>query len=77
MPKIMKQSGLLENQIIIDDALWPLIIRPLGYDSGIRSLERALETMARRVARMVVEGKLNKNSVMTINAGNIKQFLLI
>ena len=74
-PKIKKEAGLLEMQLIIDDALWPLIIRPLGYDSGIRSLERTIETMARRIAKMVVEGKMAKNASFAINGQNLKQFL--
>lgn len=74
-PKIKQEAGLLEMQITIDETLWPSIIRPLGYDSGIRSLERTIETMARRIAKMVVEGKMAKNSAFAINNQNLKQFL--
>lgn len=74
-PKIKKEAGLLEMQLTIDDNLWPNIIRPLGYDSGIRSLERTIETITRRLARMVVEGKLAKNASFAITAQNLKQFL--
>lgn len=74
-PKIREQAGLTESQITVDDALWPNVIRPLGYDSGIRSLERTIETMCRRVARLIVEGKMQKNSSIKITAENIKQFL--
>lgn len=74
MPKIIRQSGLVEGQIAIEESVWPLIIRPLGFDSGTRSLERTLETIARRVAMMIVSGKLDKNGKMVINNENIKQF---
>jgi ATP-dependent Lon protease len=74
-PKVKKESGLTQLNLTIDEALWPTIIRPLGYDSGIRSLERAIETIGRRVARMVVEGKLPANAGLAITAENIKQFL--
>ncbi len=74
-PKIKKEAGLLEMQLTIDDTLWPSIIRPLGYDSGIRSLERTIETITRRLARMVVEGKLAKNAPFAITNQNLKQFL--
>lgn len=74
-PKVKKETGLSHMNLIVDDTLWPTIIRPLGYDSGIRSLERTIETMARRVARMVIEGKLKPNGTFMINAGNVKQFL--
>lgn len=74
-PKIRKASGLTDGQLVIDDSLWPNIIRPLGFDSGIRSLERTIETMCRRVARLIVEGKLAQNGSMHVTAENIKQFL--
>ncbi|OGH04584.1 MAG: hypothetical protein A2W22_04950 [Candidatus Levybacteria bacterium RBG_16_35_11] len=71
-PKIRKQSGLLDNQITIDDSLWPNIIRPLGFDSGIRSLERTIEDICRKVARQIVEGKAQ---AISVTAQNIKEFL--
>lgn len=76
-PKIRQASGLTENEIIIDENVWPGIIRPLGYDSGIRSLERTIETVCRKVARLIVEGKMDKQSSMHITSENIKQFLPI
>jgi ATP-dependent Lon protease len=74
-PKIKQAAGLSQMQITIDDSVWPMLIRPLGYDSGTRSLERTLETMARRIARMVIEGKLAKDGSFAVNAQNIKEFL--
>jgi len=71
-PKILKESGLAQNQIIIDDTLWPNIIRPLGFDSGIRSLERTIEGVCRKVARQIVEGKAQS---VHLTAQNIKEFL--
>ncbi len=74
-PKIKKNSGLMDNQLVIDDNLWPNIIRPLGFDSGIRSLERTIEGICRKVARLIVEGKIAKESVYRITGENYKQFL--
>ncbi len=74
-PKVKQESGLSGFNLTIDESIWPSIIRPLGYDSGIRSLERTLETMTRRLSRMVVEGKLDKNATFVINVQNVKQFL--
>jgi ATP-dependent Lon protease len=39
----------------MDDAIWPLIVRPLGYDMGIRTLQRTLEGAVRKSARIIVE----------------------
>jgi ATP-dependent Lon protease len=71
-PKILTQTGLTNVQLTIDDLVWPTIIRPLGFDSGIRSLERAIEGICRKVARLIVEGKTQQ---VTVNNENVKEFL--
>jgi len=74
-PKIQKQTGLSQNQLTIDDSVWPFIIRPLGFDAGIRSLERTLEGVCRKAARLIVEGKVPQGSYVHITSENYKQFL--
>ena len=74
-PKIAMVSGLPQGMLVIDENVWPLIIRPLGYDSGIRTLERTIEGICRKVARMLVEGQIRDNGIITISPQNIKQFL--
>lgn len=64
--------GLLDNQLAIDDSVWPTIIRPLGFDSGIRSLERTIEGICRKTARLIVEGKAQSAHVTN---ENVKEFL--
>jgi len=71
-PKILKQSGLMPNQLIIDEGVWPTLIRPLGFDSGIRSLERIIEGVCRKAAMLIVEGK---TQTVNVNVQNIKEFL--
>jgi len=71
-PKIRAESGLAPEQMTIDDTLWPQVIRPLGFDSGIRSLERTIQGMCRRVARMIVEGKAK---TVQVNTQNLRQYL--
>ena len=71
-PKIIKASGITEGALVIDKDVWPAIVRPLGYDAGIRTLERGIREIARKVARMVVEGK---GQTFRITNENIKQFL--
>lgn len=73
-PKIMQQTGLISGQLTMDDSVWPLIIRPLGYDSGTRSLERTIEGICRKCARQIVEGKAQS---LFINSNNIKEFLSV
>jgi ATP-dependent Lon protease len=58
--------------LTIDDAIWPKLVRPLGYDSGIRSLERTINGVCRKVARMIVEGK---GTSVHVDESNIKNFV--
>lgn len=71
-PKAVKEAGLTNGQLSIEDAVWPQIVRPLGFDSGIRTLERTIQGMCRKVARQIIEGKAQN---VTITAQNVKEFL--
>lgn len=70
--KIIKEYGISENAIQIEDAVWPQIVRPLGFDSGIRTLERTIEGICRKIAKLMVEGKGSK---FILTRENIKEFL--
>ncbi len=70
MPKAMKEAGLLQSQLTIDEAVWPVVARPLGYDAGIRTLQRTIQALTRRVAREIVEGRTPSVKVDTSNYKN-------
>lgn len=72
LPKVLKESGLTPDNMTIDEAVWPKIVRPLGYDAGIRTLERTIEGVARKIARSIVEGKA-KHFHLTLDT--IKNYL--
>lgn len=72
LPKIEKAAGISEGSLVIDESVWPNIVRPLGYDAGIRTLERTIEGIVRKVARMIVEAK---GQSFKITPENIKEFL--
>ena len=72
LPKIVAASGLQPNQVVFDDAVWPNIIRPIGYDAGMRTLERTLIGVCRKVARMIVQGQAQS---VVINAENVRDFI--
>lgn len=72
LPKILKESGVDEKALIIEEDAWSLIVRPIGYDAGIRTLERTIEGITRKVAKLIVEGK---GQVYKITSQNIKDFL--
>jgi len=70
--KVRTATGLTEAQLTVDDSVWAGIIRPLGFDSGIRSLQRTIEGMCRKVARQIVEGR---NQSVRLTTENIKDYL--
>ncbi len=72
LPRVIKAAGVPDGALSIDSDVWPFIVRPLGFDSGIRTLERTIEGIARKVARQIVEGKTR---YVRISAANAKEYL--
>jgi ATP-dependent Lon protease len=73
MPKALQEAGLAHDSVSIADELWPAIIRPLGFESGIRGVEKMIEDAVRKFARMQVEENVSSFSV---NESNIGQFFI-
>ncbi|HOR05883.1 MAG TPA: AAA family ATPase [Candidatus Dojkabacteria bacterium] len=74
LPKILQSLQISGEYLQIDDNVWPMIIRPVGFDAGIRQLERNIATIARRAARIIIEGK---QIPVVVTQENLKQFLNI
>lgn len=72
LPKVLKSSGLKPDNLIITDKAWPLIVRPMGFDAGIRQLERTLSNIARKVAYELL---VNKVKQVKITPENVKKYL--
>jgi len=72
LPQALEKAGLNRQVITFDEAIWPQIVRPLGFDAGIRTLNRTIEGITRKTARLIVEGKV---SSIHITPDNIKEFL--
>lgn len=72
LPKTLKNAGMSSTEIVIDDILWQKITRPLGFDSGIRSLERTIETVVRKAAFKMVQGQ---KGPFHLNETNFKDFV--
>ena len=72
LPKKLKMTGLASGAIVFDDDVWASVVRPLGFDAGIRTLERTIDGITRKVARMIVEGK---GESYRITSENVKEFL--
>jgi ATP-dependent Lon protease len=72
LPRVLAASGIQGTKLAIDDEAWAKIVRPLGFDAGIRTLERTIQGLSRKVARMIVE---RKGESFKITAQNVKEFL--
>lgn len=72
LPKAMAAMGLTPADLEIMPAVWPKIVRPLGFDAGVRTLDRNISGLCRKVAKMIIDG--NKNKVV-INEENLKDYI--
>lgn len=72
LPGLLQAAGLEPEQFVIEESIWPSVLRPLGYDMGIRSLQRTLQGAVRKAARIIVE---KGYSQIVVNQENRKIFL--
>lgn len=72
LPKLLAASGVTPAQFSISPEIWPVIVRPLGFDAGIRTLQRNIGAAVRKAAKQIVEGKTQR---VEITPQNIKEFL--
>ncbi len=67
LPKALEETGLSPENVVIKEEVWPKIVRPLGYDAGVRTLQQNVEKICRQVAKKAVENKEDKYIVDTEN----------
>lgn len=72
LPRLLRESGLPQDALTVEDAVWQKIARMSGYDPGIRSVQRKAKTMVRRAAYKVVRGEGTK---FAITEGNVKEYI--
>ncbi len=71
-PKVLSENSLYPQDIIVSPEVWPMIVRPLGFDAGVRTLKRNIESMCRKAAYLIFQRKMQK---IIINESNIKEFV--
>jgi len=72
LPDAMAEAGIGHENLEINDSLWPQIVRPLGFDAGIRTLQRTIQGISRKVAKKVVEGE---KQTIHVTSDNIEEYL--
>ena len=74
LPKQLEQHGLQEENLEVDDTAILEVIRKYTREAGVRSLERELAAICRKVARKLVEeGELEKN--VAVGAEDVHGYL--
>lgn len=72
LPAALEDAGLTKDNIQFDEAVWPNVVRPLGFDSGIRTLQRTIKNMCGKIAKEIVEKGITSVSV---TPENVKHYL--
>lgn len=72
LPRALSASGLTSADLEFTESVWPQITRPLGFDAGMRTLDRTINAICRKVAKSKVEGKVAK---VQITESNMKLYL--
>ena len=70
--RAMTASGLSASDLTIQEEVWPLIVRPLGFDAGTRTLDRTINGICRKVAKLKVQGT---NPKVVLMKDNVKEYL--
>src|SRR4030043_1007626 len=71
LPRALAGSGLKPSDLTFDVSVWPQIVRPLGFDAGTRTLDRTINAICRKGAKLKIEKKISK---LTLKQNNIKDF---
>ncbi|MDC3087804.1 endopeptidase La [Candidatus Pelagibacter sp.] len=72
LPKQIKDNGVKEKEMILENDIIKEIIRSYTKESGVRNLEREISKVARKVVKKVVAGEEKE---VVINNKNLSDFL--
>ncbi len=72
LPKQVKENGVKEGELNLEDGTIKEIIRSYTRESGVRNLEREISKVTRKVVKKVVSGEVEK---VHVNDKNIPDFL--
>ncbi len=72
LPKQIKDNGVKEKEMKLDDDIIKEIIRNYTKESGVRNLEREISKVARKVVKKVVAGEEKE---VNVNTKNLADFL--
>ena len=73
LPKQMKNNGVKANELAVTDEAIRDIVRYYTREAGVRSLEREISKICRKVVKALVLKK--RESKLTVNAKNLDKYL--
>jgi len=72
LPGALKEAGLTPEHVKIADAVWPVLIRPLGFDAGIRTLKRIVQGVVRKAAWKILN---HEGTNFLVTPANYREFM--
>ena len=72
LPKQIKDNGVKDNEMKLEDNIIKEVIRSYTKESGVRNLEREISKIARKVVKKVVSGEEKE---VNVNPKNLSDFL--
>ena len=72
LPKQIKDNGVKDNEMKLEDDIIKEIIRNYTKESGVRNLEREISKVARKVVKKVVSGEKKE---VVVDGNNLQDFL--
>jgi ATP-dependent Lon protease len=72
MPRLLAEAGMPKEAIVLAEDVWLRMVRPLGFDAGIRTLERTLKNVVSKSARLMFERNISQ---VVITQENVKYFV--
>ncbi len=72
LPKQLKENGVKEGELNLEEGTIKEIIRSYTRESGVRNLEREISKVTRKVVKKVVSGEVEK---VQVNDKNVPDFL--
>lgn len=72
LPREMAGIGLDPHVVQFSDDVWQYLIKPFGYEIDLRSLQRTVAGILRKVAKLYVEGRIKS---VVVTSENYRQLL--
>ncbi|MFA7230931.1 MAG: endopeptidase La [Victivallaceae bacterium] len=75
IPRQLKDNGLKQRQISFSMAAVDEIINYFTREAGVRTLERTIGSVCRKIARKIIEGSINQELKTTVSQETVKECL--